>query len=412
MAEEYQEQIIQGVLDEATFLRLTLAGPVRGQPCQWRKIVVRPVLVRNQRHLQFSYFDARQDTSKNYAGAEIATHLDEILAIPFGSVHLQATTGDLRLQRTKSGKLLFHREKPSLGAAPELAHNTAKDLPLPAGKPDPFLQRIGIMNQQGVVSPPMQGKFSQINEFLKLLEHTGELRQFGDRPIEILDCGCGSSYLSLATYHYLNNILGIPARLTGIDSNERLIQKSNQHSDELGFEHICFRTTVIADFVPETRPDIVVALHACNTATDDALLQGILNQARVILCAPCCHHELHEQLHAVAPFGPVFQQGILRQRMGDLLTDTFRALILRIYGYKTDVVEFVSPEHTDRNLMIRAVRREAIPTGRAMHEYQELKDFWKVTPYLERLLQRAGLDLPPPTRQNHDVIEAEGSALQ
>lgn len=405
MIEDYQEQIKQGVLDEATFLRLTLAGPVRGQSSQWRKIVVRPVLVRNQRHLQFSYFDARQDTSKNYAGAEVIARLNEILAIPFGSVHLQATTGDTRIQRTKSGKLLFHHEKPSLGAAPVLAHNAAKDLPLPAGKPDPFLQRIGIMNQQGVVSPPMQGKFSQINEFLKLLEHTGELTQFGDRPVEILDCGCGSSYLSLATYHYLNNILDIPARLTGIDTNERLIEKSNQRGDELGFERICFRTTAIADFVPETRPDVVIALHACNTATDDALLQGIINQARLIMCAPCCHHELHEQLHAVDPFGPVFQQGILRQRMGDLLTDTFRALILRIYGYRTDVVEFVSPEHTDRNLIIRAVHREAIPTGQAMHEYQKLKDFWKVTPYLERLLLRAGMDFPPPapgtpTRRN------------
>jgi SAM-dependent methyltransferase len=394
MAEEYQQQIKQGVFDESTFVRLTLAGPVRGQLSPWRKIVVRPVLVRNRRQLQFSYFDARQDTTKNDEGAAAAARLDEILAIPFSSVHLQTTSGDLRVQRTKSGKVLLHHEKPSLRAEPELAHNAAKDLPLPAGKPDPFLQRIGIMNQQGVVSPPMKGKFSQINEFLKLLEHTGELEQFGDRPVEILDCGCGSSYLSLATYHYLNNIRNIPARLTGIDTNERLIAKSNQHGESLGFENICFRTTAIADFVPETSPDIVIALHACNTATDDAIAQGIANQARLIMCAPCCHHELHEQLHAVAPFEPLFQHGILRQRMGDLLTDTFRALILRICGYKTDVVEFVSPEHTDRNLLIRAVRRPGMPAGQALREYQELKTFWNVIPYLERLLQRTEAALP------------------
>ncbi len=394
MAEQYQEQIKQGVLDEATFLRLTLAGPVRGHITPWRKIVVRPVLVRNRRHLQFSYFDTRQDTTKNFPLPEAAPQLDEILAIPFSSVHLQTTTGDVRLQRTKSGKQLLHREKASLNTAPELAHNTSKDLPLPAGKPDPFLQRIGIMNQQGIVRPAMQGKFSQINEFLKLLEHTGELESFGDRPVEILDCGCGSSYLSLATYHYLNNIRGIPARLTGIDTNARLIEKSNQHSESLGFEQICFRATAIADYVPDVRPDIVIALHACNTATDDALFQGIINQSRLIMCAPCCHHELHEQLHSVTPFEPVFQHGILRQRMGDLLTDTFRALILRINGYKTDVVEFISPEHTDRNLMIRAVRRAHIPTAQAENEYQNLKAFWHVTPYLERILKRAGHELP------------------
>jgi SAM-dependent methyltransferase len=402
MTEEYLDQITEGVLDEETFLRLTLAGPVRGQASPWRKVVVRPVLVRNRRQLQFSYFDARQDTTKNHEGPVAAEQLAEILSIPFSSVHLQATTGDLRVQRTKSGKVQLHREKPSLGTAPELAHNTAKNLPLPAGKPDPFLQRIGIMNQQGVVSPPMQGKFSQINAFLTLLEHTGELERFGDGPVEILDCGCGSSYLSLATYHYLNNIRDIPARLTGIDTNQRLIEKSNQHGDALGFDRICFQTTAIADFVPETRPDIVIALHACNTATDDALAQGVLNQAQLIMCAPCCHHELHEQLHAVPPFGPVFQHGILRQRMGDLLTDTFRALILRICGYKTDVVEFVSPEHTDRNLMIRAVRQPAIPTRHAAREYQELKAFWGVTPYLERLLTRAGIRLPGTEEPVHD----------
>lgn len=400
MAEEYQTQIKQGVLDESTFLRLTLAGPLRGSSSVWRKIIVRPVLVRNQRHLQFSYFTERQDTTKNYSATEVGPYLDEILAIPFSSVHLQSTVGDLRLQRTKSGKLLLHREKASLGSAPELAHNTAKDLPLPAGKPDPFLQRIGIMNQQGIVSPTMQDKFSQINEFLKLLEHTAELEQFGDRPVEILDCGCGSSYLSLATYHYLNNIRGIPARLTGIDTNERLIEKSNQHGIALGFERICFLTTAIAEYVPQIQPDIVIALHACNTATDDALMQGILNQARLIMCAPCCHHELHEQLHPVAPFEPVFQHGILRQRMGDLLTDTFRALILRMHGYKTDVVEFVSPEHTDRNLLIRAVRRPAIPTAQAHREYQQLKDFWQVIPYLERLLQRADRELSTTTAES------------
>jgi SAM-dependent methyltransferase len=277
---------------------------------------------------------------------------------------------------------------------PELTHNVRKDLPLPAGKPDPFLQRIGVMNQQGVVSPPMQSKLSQINEFLKLLEHTGGLDRTGARPLEILDCGCGSSYLSLATYHYLNNIRGIPARLTGIDVNERLIEKSTEHGRVLGFEGICFSASAISEFVPEAPPDIVIALHACNTATDDALALGILNRARLIMCAPCCHHELHAQLHAVEPFGPVFQHGILRQRLGDLLTDTFRALILRICGYKTDVVEFVSPEHTDRNLMIRAVHRAGIPTGQARREYQELKSFWQVTPYLERLLQRAGRALP------------------
>ena len=133
-------------------------------------------------------------------------------------------------------------------------------------------------------------------------------------------------------------------------------------------------------------PDIVLALHACDTATDEALYQGIVHEARLILCAPCCHHHLQEQLHTVAPLEAMFHDGILKHRLGDILTDTFRALILRILGYRADVVEFVAPEHTDKNLLIRAVRRTQKNQAAAIKEYQALKRFWGVTPYLETLL--------------------------
>jgi SAM-dependent methyltransferase len=242
------------------------------------------------------------------------------------------------------------------------------------------------MDDQGRVRPSMQGKFSQINEFLKLLEHTGELEHFEKTPVHLLDCGCGSAYLSFAAYHYLNNVRGIPAHLTGIDTNATLIQKDNRQSEELGFSHACFLKSAIIDFVPQESPDIVLALHACDTATDEAIYQGIVCESRLIMCAPCCHHHLHRQMHPVKPFTPLFQDGILKQRLSDILTDTLRALILRIMGYKTDVVEFVSPEHTDKNLMIRAVRRRQKDKARFVQEYLDLKTYWGVTPYLETLL--------------------------
>jgi hypothetical protein len=142
--------------------------------------------------------------------------------------------------------------------------------------------------------------------------------------------------------------------------------------------------------VPEVPPDIILALHACDTATDEALVQGIVSGARLILCVPCCHHELHEQLQAVEVFKPVLQHGILKKRMADILTDALRAHVLRIMGYKTDVVEFVSSEHTDRNLMIRAVKRTQPGDKRFLQEYEELKEFWGVMPYVERLLREKG----------------------
>ena len=387
MAVEYKEQVKRLVLDEQVFVRLTMKGQIREAIMPWRQVIVRPVLIKNERYMQFSYFNQKQDITRNYHGSQASQKLDELLALSFNSIVVQSTTEDLRVQMTNKGKAILHRAKATAAnREPQLAHDLRKKLLLPADKPDSFLQATGIMDEQGRVRPSMQGKFSQINEFLKLLEHTGELEHFEETPVDILDCGCGSAYLSFAAYHYLNNVRGIPARLTGIDTNGMLIQKDNQQSKELGFSNACFQQSAIIDYVPQESPDIVLALHACDTATDEAIYQGIVSQSRLIMCAPCCHHHLQRQLHAVKPFTPIFQDGILKQRLSDILTDTFRALVLCIMGYKTDVVEFVSPEHTDKNLMIRAVRQ--IQRGRAKYiqEYLDLKKYWGVTPFLETLL--------------------------
>lgn len=372
-------------LDDASFVQLTLKGALRGQDPGWRMLVVRPVLVKNQRHLQFSYYDAKRDITKNFRAAEAEAKLDEALALPFSSLHLRSTVEDVHVQITQKGKAILHHSAPTADT-PDLAHDSSKDLPIPADHPDPMLQKLGIMNQRGEIRPSMQGKFSQINEFLKLLEHTGELDRFEQSPIHILDCGCGSSYLTFALYHYLNHLRGIRATLAGIDLNAELMDRSNAQSAELGFPDVCFYPSRIIDYVPEVPPDILVALHACDTATDEAIVQGIRCGARLILCTPCCHHHLNEQLTAVAPFKPVLRHGILKQRMADILTDSFRALALRIMGYKTDVIEFISSEHTDRNLMIRAVKRASVGERAFVEEYNDLMAFWGVTPYIETLL--------------------------
>lgn len=390
MSKDYKIQVKSLVLDETTFVRMVLkgrAGMADANP--WRQVIVRPVLLKGGRHWQFSYLSAKQDLTKNYRASEIEARLDEILALPFISIAVQSTTGDLLFQIIQKGKAILHRSNsistPSSQML-DLAHDTSKQLALPSGRPDAFLQASGIMDEQGRIRPGMHSKFSQVNEFLKLLEHTGELEHITSQPVQILDCGCGSAYLSFAAYHYLNNVRAIPANLVGIDTNETLIRKDLEESMKLGFTQACFVNTSIREYQPEVAPDIVLALHACDTATDEALFQGIRHQARLILCAPCCHHHLQQQLHAVAPLEALFHDGILKHRLGDLLTDTFRALILRIMGYRADVVEFVAPEHTDKNLMIRAVWRPQHLQTSAIREYLELKRFWGVTPYLETLL--------------------------
>ncbi|HVB74471.1 MAG TPA: SAM-dependent methyltransferase [Ktedonobacteraceae bacterium] len=384
---DYKEQIKYVVLDEERFVRLTLKGQIRAPLLPWRQVMVRPVLIKNERYLQFSYFTQKQDITKNYRGSEAGEKLDELLALPFHTISAQSFSGTVQVQFTKKGKAVVRRVASEAAAQiPDLTHDQRKNLLLPADRPDAFLQATGIMDAQGKVRPAMQDKFTQVNEFLKLLEHTGELDRFDRLPVQILDCGCGSAYLAFAVYHYLNTVRQIPARLVGVDVNESLIQKDTQQSEHLGFSEVCFQKSAIIDYVPETAPDIVLALHACDTATDEALYQGITSESRLILAAPCCHHHLHEQLRAVAPFAPIFQDGILKKRLADILTDTFRALILRIMGYKTDVVEFIAAEHTDKNLMIRAIRRAQPGNPVYVQEYLDLKRYWGVTPYLETLL--------------------------
>lgn len=386
MADSYIDILRNAVLDEENFIKLTMRGKVRGPSVPWRQIVIRPVLVKQQRHLQFSLFDATQDTTKNYRGSEAQAKLEEIITIPFSSINLQTRTEHLHIQLTKKGKAILHHEAPIVELQqPQLEHNHAKAVPLPSGKPDRYLELLGIMNTEGQIRPHMQSKFTQINEFLKMLDTTGELEHFERTPINVLDCGCGSAYLTFAMYHYLNDIRGIPARLIGIDVNDHLIQKSTAIAADLGDNNLCFYPSKIVDYVPEQRPDIVLALHACDTATDEAISQGVLADARLILCTPCCHHELNDQIDADG-LRPILRHGILKQRLGDIVTDAFRALVLRIMGYRTDVVEFISAEHTAKNIMIRAVKTASIGDQRFIREYAELKQFWHVTPALERLL--------------------------
>jgi hypothetical protein len=387
MDTDYKAKIREGVFDDEKFVRLTLKGVAPSAGVPWRRIVVRPVMLKGGRHLQFSYYDERRDITKNYRREEAEEKLNEALVIPFASLHLLTTAEDTLVQVTPKGKAIVHRKDPPPEAsAPDLSHDRSKALPLPPDRPDRFLQTLGIMNSQGAVVPRMAGKLQQINEFLKLMEHTGELERIETRPVNILDCGSGSSYLSFAVYHYLNNVLKIPARLVGIDTNQGLVDKSNANVEEMGFGDMCFETSAISNYKPEVPPDIVLALHACDTATDDALALGVRYGARLILSVPCCHHDLHTQLEAKEPFEPVMREGILKKRLGDILTDTFRALALRAIGYRTDVVEFVSTEHTDRNLMIRAAKREDRGDANARRDYDALKEFWAVTPYIEKAL--------------------------
>jgi len=387
---DYQELIKDSILDNEDFIKATFSGQTRDRDSAWMKVIVRPVLVRGQKHMQFSYFDAKKDITKNYRGDEIAEKLAQILALQFKNVHVQTARNTIDIVINNKGKARIHNTTSSLQPmAAHLSHDRQKNVLLPADAAAPFLKAVGIMTQDGKIRADMQSKFRQINEFLKLVQQTGELEKFGTSPLYVVDCGCGNAYLTFAFYYYLNSVLNIQTHLTGIDVNGELLKGHAEKSSSLDWSGLTFQMTSIIDFKPAPPPGIVLALHACDTATDEALAQGITWQSRLIISAPCCQHHLQQQLDhqpTPHPFEPVERHSILKERLGDILTDAFRALILRIMGYQTDVVQFVSSEHTAKNLMIRAVKSLKVGDPKFVQEYKDLKDFWKVTPYLEQLL--------------------------
>lgn len=390
MEQEHNKLIKERILARETFVRATFSGEQKGFSMQWVKVVVRPVEIKGEINLQFSYFDEKKDTTQNFTFKQAASKVSELLALPFRNIFVESNAGNVQVNVSKKGKAIVNEFKPA--ATPvlvNLAHNREKTRILSDENARPFLEAVGIMTKDGRIKADMQRKHKQINEFLRLLDETASFDAWSGPPINVVDFGCGSAHLTFAVYYYLRNILNLDVHVTGVDVKAELIERHQQTAAAMGWDRLSFQGGYIADYQPEVKPNVILALHACDTATDDALAKGIQWESKVIVCAPCCQHELQEQLsHAPTPesMQAVFQHGILFERMGDVLTDSFRAAALRTLGYRTDVTQFVPIEHTGKNLMIRSLKTTPPGDARRMEEYRNLKSFWQVTPYLEKLL--------------------------
>ncbi len=391
METNYTDNVRSRILARDTFIRAQFTGAQKGAELNWLKVVIRPVELKGVVHLQFSFFDEKKDISKNYTFEEASARIDEVLALPFRNIFIENTTGSLQVNISKKGKALMNERKAhALPVVVDMSHNREKNRLLSAENAKPFLEAVGILTKDGRIKADMQRKYTQINEFLRLLDETDSFKEFEGKPLHVVDFGCGNAYLTFAVYYYLHEILKLDAHVTGVDIKADLIERHQEKARRLGWSQLSFKVGTIGDFVPESAPDVVVALHACDTATDDALAKGIRWESKLIVCAPCCQHDLQVQMAqapAPTPLASVLNHGILFERMGDILTDTFRATLLRIMGYRTDVTQFVPIEHTAKNLMIRSVKvSPAGKTPRWVEEYKNLKSFWQVTPYLEKLL--------------------------
>ncbi|MGW5362272.1 class I SAM-dependent methyltransferase [Actinopolymorpha pittospori] len=387
------------VLDDERLVRAVAAGRRRGELPPWRRTELRYVDIKGGRHLQITTYDDRQAHVRNVPLGEPARQaVEETLLTAYGNWHVDTIAETIQLRVTKKGEAQVHRrDRDETGPAPDRDHDRGKHRVLDPA--EPFLAAVGISSREGVVKPTRRDKYRQVEEFVRLLGPAiddavaaGVLeRPTPERPLRLVDLGCGNAYLTFAAYAFLSGVRGLPVTLTGVDVKEQARRRNTRLAEELRWsEHVTFTAADIAGAQIEAGADVVLALHACDTATDDALARGVGWRAPLILAAPCCHHDLHAQVRergAPAPYSLLTRHGILRERLTDVLTDGARAAILRLVGYRVDVMEFVPSEHTPRNVLLRAVRTGAAPSEEVIADYRALMTAWGVTPALARLLE-------------------------
>ena len=382
-------ELVEAISNRDSLVRCVLSGRRRNFELATERIDIKPVLIKGSILLQIMENDGVRTTTRNADLAPAEIH--SLLNSGFANLLVESTTGSISLRITKKGEAQVHYEKREL--VQNLEHDRKKKRLLDSA--DPFLIEVGISDSKGVVKPSRQDKFKQVEEFLRLLAPTvesamsaGHLHQpTASQPLNIVDLGCGHAYLTFAAHQYLRAI-NTPVHVVGIDIREESRARNEKIAKSLGISHsIEFRAEEIAA-TTKTDVDVAIALHACDTATDDALAWAVKNGAGLILAAPCCHHDIQRQLSEIPePWSIVTKQGILKERLGDILTDAIRCQILRLLGYRVEAIEFIGGEHTPRNLMIRAVKTGAVPERVDIDRYKSLIEQWQLAPYLATALK-------------------------
>jgi SAM-dependent methyltransferase len=386
--EEAFQEAASKILDTATFVRAVLSGRRRNMSVEFERIDIRPVEIKGVLNLQLMQSDGRTTTAKNLLPSAI--EVDQLLNSGYANIMVESTFEAYSIRVTKSGDAQVHTEKRALEQ--NLSHDKKKDRLLDAT--DPFLREVGIADAKGVIKPSRQDKYKQVEEFLRLLSpalnaaiDAGQIHKpTTDNPLRITDLGCGHAYLTFAAHQFLMNS-GIPVVVTGIDIRPDSRDRNNAIAEKLGItKTISFKAEEISKTTSDSA-DIAIALHACDTATDDAIAWAVNGGAKLLLIAPCCHHDIQKQIDAAPePWGALTKFGLMKERLGDLLTDSFRAQLLRLVGYRVEVIEFIGGEHTPRNLMIRAVKTDAKPEQLDIDRYLEITAQWGVKPALEKKL--------------------------
>ena len=392
---EELKKILDTLLTEK-LIQMVLSG--RKSENSWLKIKIRPMIRRGDMIFQAAAWDGKKEFHMNYGKEEMCSNITAWMSRDFRQLQADTTEMSASVLISKKGKVTIKTKKcGEQRLAPALSHNRTKRYILEEGKPVPFLVRLGVMTPEGKVIASRYDKFRQINRFLEFIEDICPVLP-RDRELTMIDFGCGKSYLTFAMYYYLHERKGYEVSVTGLDLKKDVITHCNALAEEFGYEKLHFLVGDIAQYEGVQQVDLVVTLHACDTATDYALAKAVGWKAKAILSVPCCQHELNGQMKNEM-LEPVLKYGLLKERMAALVTDGLRASLLEKAGYQVQVLEFIDMEHTPKNILIRAVRQEheqrPVSGGQAGGELRDLMGFLHVTPTLAKLLKEPSEESVP-----------------
>jgi len=373
-----------GLLQD-TFVKLVL-GKYRGNELGLKRILIRRITVKDEKYLSFVYSYETKDITRNVTiDAGVGT-VCELLGDPFKSANLFLLTEDVQIEFSRKGKCRWSSSSATCSEMPSEKHNREKKRFVDPCKP--FLVALGVTNEKHCVLPSMSRKWKQINKFLEVFQGAFASSQISNaHDVQVVDFGSGKGYLTFAIHDFLHDTINAEVQITGVELREDLVGFCNDVAGNLEISNLCFRQGDISSYQPESI-DVMIALHACDIATDQAIYMGICSGAEIIMCAPCCHKQIRPQISIPSVIKPMLKFGVHLGQEAEMVTDSLRALLLEAQGYRTQIFEFISLEHTSKNKMLLAVKHDkAVEKDNILVEIEKIKDFYGIKEHsLETML--------------------------
>ncbi|HHX60450.1 MAG TPA: SAM-dependent methyltransferase [Epulopiscium sp.] len=374
------------IIKDESLISATFSNVRNKNEILYTQVKIKPILIKEQLYYHLEYIFEKKVAHENLQLEEFSQSMIQLSTL-MKQINIYTTHHDYQVMISKKMKVTIIKKVPSKHKEPlSLSHNRKKQYLFEEGIPVPFLIELGVMSKEGMVVKSKYNKFRQINRFVELVKDVAkELPQ--NKKLRIIDFGCGKSYLTFALHYYLKVLCGLDIEVVGLDLKQDVINTCNNLVSKLALDNIKFLVGDIEQYTEYNQVDMVVTLHACNTATDAALAKAIRWNAKVILSVPCCHHELYTQMENEI-LAPLLDHGIIKERFAALATDGIRTQILEILGYRTQLVEFIDMEHTPKNILIRAIKADNTKDLKLLiTNYHRLTSFLSVSPSLENMLK-------------------------